>query len=308
MRVENINNCQAIPVYKGKNIEQAVKLVKSPIKVLFSDIDNTILKNGEISEKHFNSIQQLINSGVKLIISTGRGYKMLDELFRKLGMQPEYAITSGGGTVVDKDLNKLRESTLSLDSMSKIIELSKQFAKDNIFLRFTFNGVPYFDNLKGMIIDRNSRSEYTDSYDKFVSENIMPTKAVFVIKPEPETFDDIKSLVNIIKKSLNSEDFNIVNSEKSYCEVMKSDASKGNAVKFLKEHLNIDYKNIACIGDAENDESMTNLISQNGGMSISMGNGTDKMKQISKFITSDINNFGFSKAVETILEINKNAK
>ena len=86
---------------------------------------------------------------------------------------------------------------------------------------------------------------------------------------------------------------------------MRSDASKGNAVEFLQKYLNIDYKNIACIGDAENDESMTDLITQNGGMSIAMGNGTDRMKENARFITSSVTDFGFSKAVETILEINK---
>ena len=306
MHIQNITNCQPKPSFNGIEIEQATRIVKSPIKVLFSDMDNTLLKNGEISTQHFNSIQKLIKSGVRLVIATGRGYKMLGELFQKLGMQPEYAITSGGGTVVDSACNKLYESTLSQENIVEITNIYKNLAKNNIFLRYTFDGIPYFDNIKGLVMDRNSRSKYIDSYDEFISRNIMPTKAVFVIKPEPQSFSDIKNLVEKIKQKLNPNDYSVVNSEKSYCEVMKSSASKGNAVKFLKDLLDYNYENIACIGDAENDESMASLITQNGGMSIAMGNGTDKMKEISRFITSSVTDFGFSKAVETIIEINKN--
>lgn len=305
MHIQNITNCQIKPSFNGIEIEQATRIVKSPIKVIFSDMDNTLLKNGEISTQHFNSIQKLIQSGIRLVIATGRGYKMLGELFQKLGMPPEYAITSGGGTVVDSACNKLYESTLSQENISEIKNIYENLSKNNIFLRYTFDGTPYFDNIKGLVMDRSSRSKYIGSYDEFISRNIMPTKAVFVIKPEPQNFSDIKNLVEKIKQKLNPKDYNVVNSEKSYCEVMKSSASKGSAVKFLKDLLGYNYENIACIGDAENDESMASLITQNGGMSIAMGNGTDKMKEISRFITSSVTDFGFSKAVETILEINK---
>ena len=50
---------------------------------------------------------------------------------------------------------------------------------------------------------------------------------------------------------------------------------------------------------------MAKLVSQHGGMSVSMGNGTDDMKKNSDFITSDVNSGGFLNFVNEIFEINK---
>ena len=118
-------------------------------------------------------------------------------------------------------------------------------------------------------------------------------------------FDTIKNFTDKVKQNLNDDSLNIVNAAKCCCEIMKKDVSKGNALKFLKEYLKYDYKNIACIGDAENDVEMAKIVTENGGMSISMGNGTIHLKEVSRFITSPVGDNGFSRAVETILNINK---
>lgn len=50
---------------------------------------------------------------------------------------------------------------------------------------------------------------------------------------------------------------------------------------------------------------MAELISQNDGMSVSMGNGIEMMKKASIFITDDVDNGGFLKFVNEVLAINK---
>jgi Cof subfamily protein (haloacid dehalogenase superfamily) len=304
MQIQKIAGYNTQSSFKGVPIERAAQTVKSPIKVLFSDIDNTILYKGKASEEHLSSIKKLIDSGVRLILTTGRGYKFARELFKWFKMEPDTIITSAVSTIVDKDLNKLRDITLTADNMKKISEIYKKFADKSLFFRYTFDGVTYFDNLKGLFINRASCADYIDSYDELTNKGIYPTKAVFILHPEPETFDRVQELGEEIKRELNDKELNVLNSEKRYCEVMRHDASKGGSVKFLKELFGYNGENIACIGDAENDESMAQYVTEVGGMSVAMGNGTDRMKEISRFVTSDVTDFGFSKAVDEILKIN----
>ena len=304
MRIQKITNYQNQRNFKGIPIERAAQTVKAPINVLFSDIDYTILYKNKISEKNLSSIHKLIDSGVRLILTTGRGYKFASELFKWFKMKPDTIITSGGSTIVDKDLNKLRDITLLPEDMEKISKLAKKYTNQKLFFRYTFDGVTYFDNLKGLCINRASCADYIDSYQELTDKGIYPTKAVFIIYPEPETFDRVQQLGEEIKQELNDENLNVLNAEKRYCEVMRHDATKGGSVKFLKEMLGYKGENIACIGDAENDESMAQYVTELGGMSIAMGNGTDKMKEISRFVTSDVTDSGFAKAVEEILKIN----
>lgn len=306
MRINNINEYPTQRMFKGIPIEKAAQTVESPIKVLFSDIDNTILYKGTVSKENLSSIKQLIDSGVRLILTTGRGYKFARELFKWFNMKPDTIITSGGSTIVDKNLKKLRDITLTANDMEKISALSQKYIKQNIFFRYTFDGTTYFDNLKGLFINRASCADYIDSYDELTNKGIYPTKAVFIIYPEPETFDTVQKLGEKITSELNDNNLSVVNAERRYCEVMRHDASKGGSVKFLTEMLGYKGENIACIGDAGNDESMAQYVTEVGGMSIAMGNGTENMKRISRFVTDSVENFGFSEAVKTILKINKN--
>ena len=304
MQIQKITNYQTQRNFKGIPIERASQVVNSPVRVLFSDIDNTILYKGKASKENLSGIKKLIDSGVRLILTTGRGYKFAGELFKWFNMKPDTIITSGGATIVDKDFNKLRDITLTADDMKKISELSQKYRKQNIFFRYTFDGVTYFDNLKGLFINRASCADYVDSYDNLTNKGIYPTKAVFILHPEPETFDTVQKLGEKIKSELNDNNLSVVNAERRYCEVMRHDASKGGSVKFLKEMYGYKGENIACIGDAENDESMAQYVTEVGGMSVSMGNGTDRMKELSRFVTFDVKDSGFSKAVDEILKIN----
>ena len=77
-------------------------------------------------------------------------------------------------------------------------------------------------------------------------------------------------------------------------EIVANGVNKGAGVKYLSENFGYDIKDIMCIGDEENDESMLNV----AGFAVAMGNANEQMKKIAHFITSDNNSDGMVKAIK----------
>ena len=76
------------------------------------------------------------------------------------------------------------------------------------------------------------------------------------------------------------------------------EASKGNAIRFLCDHLGIDIKDSIAAGDAPNDISML----QAAGYSVCLKNGTEDTKAVADYITeADNNHDGFLEIFTKIL-------
>ena len=68
---------------------------------------------------------------------------------------------------------------------------------------------------------------------------------------------------------------------------------KGNAIRLLTKHANIDLKDTIAFGDGNNDVSMLKLVH----CGIAMGNGTEEAKQAADFVTDSIFDDGIYKAL-----------
>ena len=79
-----------------------------------------------------------------------------------------------------------------------------------------------------------------------------------------------------------------------YVEVYSKNASKGNALSALADHLGIRQEEIACIGDGENDLSM--FVSS--GVKIAMGNAVDKLKIQADHVVDTNSRDGAARAIE----------
>ena len=80
-------------------------------------------------------------------------------------------------------------------------------------------------------------------------------------------------------------------------EIMNAGSSKGNAVKFLCELLNIDKEEIIAFGDNYNDISMLEYV----GMGVAMGNAEEDVKKIASYITESNTESGVAKAIDDLV-------
>jgi hydroxymethylpyrimidine pyrophosphatase-like HAD family hydrolase len=199
--------------------------------------------------------------------------------------------------------NKLFENGLSLDSVSKIREAFKEFATPDTYFRLTFDGDPYIEGSANAFNKSTVKTYPLKSFDELLDKGQLPTRAL-ITKFNSKSYGDIESLLQKFRDFLGNS-LNVFNSGTKYAEITNSDVNKASAIRFLQKYLGFDFKNIACIGDAANDVCMAEVVSKNGGMSVSMANGTVEMKKASDFVTDDVDSGGFLRFVNEILEINK---
>ncbi|MEG0856791.1 MAG: Cof-type HAD-IIB family hydrolase [Terrisporobacter sp.] len=84
------------------------------MKYLASDLDGTLIHNGEIRKEDIDAIVKLKDRGYKFIISTGRGIKSIEEVFSKHPeVKYDYIVGCNGSIVLDKNRNIVHEAYIS---------------------------------------------------------------------------------------------------------------------------------------------------------------------------------------------------
>ena len=76
-------------------------------------------------------------------------------------------------------------------------------------------------------------------------------------------------------------EFKYIISEDNYFEIVKSNVSKGNALKILKKYLNINDNQVISIGNHMNDKELI----EEAHIGYAVANATEKLKSIADFIT-----------------------
>lgn len=293
---------------KSKDVSNISKNFNNKIDIVFSDIDGTIRSRANgISEATRASIKQLHETGVPVILSSGRPFGDLAPVSKELGVSPDYAITQQGTTIVDKNGNIIFEDLLDEKSANLIIELAKKYREidPTVHLLMSFEGKVYseIDPKLLPVVTSIAISKTDDSFSDLVKQGKRFSKAIFY-KTDSVDFSGLNHVEDFLKASLPS-DLCAFKSGKRFCEITNSTASKGNAALIIAKKMGIDLKNAAGIGDADNDFILIKTIKDNGGLGIAMGNSTDNLKNEADYITSDILDDGFAIAMREILKNNE---
>ena len=88
-----------------------------------------------------------------------------------------------------------------------------------------------------------------------------------------------------------------VRSQTYYLDVTPPGHDKGTFVETIAKRLGVSLKEVATIGDMQNDLAMF----AKSGISFAMGNATDDVKQRATHVTDSNEHDGFAKAMETVL-------
>ncbi len=138
-----------------------------------------------------------------------------------------------------------------------------------------------------------------DSFDGILQNGRMPT-VIVIYDPDEQT----PAITEYFKEKLPSH-LSVVNPISQTCEIHNKTVSKGTAIKQAAKIFNIDLKNAAALGDADNDLPMMNTIREEGGLTVAMGNSSENVIKAAEFITADVDKDGFKTAIDTIFENNR---
>lgn len=273
--------------------------MKEPkFKLVCIDLDGTLLSDDkEISIENIKTIQEAINSGVKICIATGRIYKFVDHIKDKISNKIE-VIASNGALIVNN--GELILNYLSYNEVLKIRDIAKDYdlemylnTEDTIISEGI---IP--ENYTYKITNERLEDKYKVNFiEKYSFERLIKDNKYNILKVvlmNKYKLDEVRKVRDALEKN---REFEICSSEPQFCEVNSKGISKGRAVEELAKELGISIKDVICIGDSGNDLEML----KRAGLSVAMANALDEVKNIASYVTESNNESGVSKAIKKLI-------
>ncbi|MDD3393517.1 MAG: Cof-type HAD-IIB family hydrolase [Anaerotignum sp.] len=248
-------------------------------KMIFSDMDGTLLKNDiEVSEKNKIAIEKAVKKGVQFVICTGRGVFGVERYLKQLNLigQEGYAICQNGGAVYDlKDMSLALRESFSPKIYAPIAEYARKLGLE----------LYYYDDRKFIAETETARVK---RYCEVMGS------AVKIMK-EPLIYDGefTKSLITgdrekllLVQKMVQDIAGNQLEcffSSKVFMEVVKKGVSKGNIMEETARKAGVPMKSVIAVGDSDNDISMI----KKAGLGIAVANADPEVKEIADYVTKN---------------------
>ena len=137
------------------------KIKKQKYKIIFSDLDKTLVINNHIPDFNLEAIKKARELGTKFVISTGRDFALVTSLLKELDIlnkENEYTVCCSGSKIYENKDNKLIYiKYLNDDIVEEIFGFGKKYS--DIFIIFdTLDGVYVYN--EGKIDIKNEFGSY----------------------------------------------------------------------------------------------------------------------------------------------------
>lgn len=253
-------------------------------KVLFTDLDGTLLKNDKsISGKNKAAIREMQKAGHQLVISTGRTPESALDAIKELNLTGSgcYLSACNGAVLYDCSRQCIsKEYTLPLEQVRYLFSEGARY------------GIHVHSYADGYVISEREDPE-TLQYERATGRPYRICEDVFsVIKKEPNkvlliSLDDRERLLEFQRDHLDWEKDRCSSffSCREYLEYCPKDINKGSSLMEICRILNVDPGSVFAAGDSENDCFMLRA----AGMGIAVKNAAPEVKAASDFITENDN-------------------
>ena len=226
-------------------------------KILFSDLDETLLVNHHVPEINRKAISKMVEKGHKFVPCTGRAFFMIDDILDETGLtnkENEYSICFNGGMILEnKDAKVLYYKGLSYDKTVAIFE--KGMSVNLSIMVFTENECHIFMPEETELKRKTSQHVSVILHDDYNVSILKNRRIAKVLIINPEGLEALQALYDTFDDSFKN-NYEITFSSNRYMEFNEIGVSKGDAVRFLADYLNIPIENTIAIGDNYNDEEM----------------------------------------------------
>ena len=255
---------------------------KIKYKLLFSDLDNTLLVDHHIPPFNLEAIKKMREKGVKFVICTGRPLHLVKSFLNELNTEDsedEYTICNSGITIYENKNEKLIYfKGIDYETAQLVLEFGKKFK--NILINFgTFDGAFVFKAEAKKEEKQDNEIGFKHTLIKSLEEIKNSQIVIILINTK-----DPESLLNIINEINNDESLkgkiSCFKSGSKMLEIHSFGVCKGEALKWLSNYLKVDIKETMAIGDDFNDENMI----KEAGLGCCVKSAHEDIKKISKYI------------------------
>lgn len=264
-------------------------------KLVAIDMDGTLLNTEKkVSKRNKKAIQDAVENGAMVVISTGRGFTGIKNYLDELGLNKkgQYALTMNGGAAYDchskknitriglepKDVLEIHDMNEKIGLKMQAYTLDKCLAKEeNEFTKFEREHI-------------GTEIKILDFYkDIHKHDDIMKV----LLLDDPAILDE---KIKLIPQEI-QEKYTLVKSLPMCLEVLNKNCNKGLGLKELIDKLGIKREEIIAIGDESNDFEMIEF----AGLGVAMGNANEQIKSIANYITDTNDEHGVAKVIEKFI-------
>lgn len=274
------------------------------INLIALDLDGTVLTDSNtLSDKVKRSLERAIQSGIEVVAASGRPYGSMPK--NVLGIEGlNYSITSNGAAVHDNSGKRIHSTLVSENDVISLLKITE--GHDLIFEAYV-KGLTYTDSRYTSNPLKYGCSEAYVDYVK-ASHGHIDNMREFIYNHRKE-LDSIEIICTNAKKRAHirqlAEDstsgFYITSSSENFIEFMDKSATKGNAVDWLCNYLDVKTENTCACGNADNDADMI----EQSGFGAAVENASKLCLDCADIIVPSNNNDGVARLIEIILDKNK---
>lgn len=259
-------------------------LKKSRIKLIFSDLDGTLLNNNSyVSKGTMEAIHSLTQKGNKLILTSGRPlYSILDVVkHASLHEKGMLIISNNGALIYDCDKKEpLVEHRISVKDLQYLCEEGR---KMGIYVQ-TYTETEIIAPSETKELEFYTRKIHIPTIFSQDLSKLIPNGSYKAMAIHLEDKSKLEAFKDHILAHCGDR-IQAVFSNDKYLELLPIEAGKGNAVRYVCDYFHVPINHSYACGDQENDISML----QAAGTGIAMKNATEPVKKIAAIITENDN-------------------
>lgn len=263
------------------------------ISLVISDVDGSLLTpDKRLTEAAIQAVKRLAERDIGFTITSSRPPLGMRMLIEPLNIQLPLGAFNGS-LMIDPALKILRRTAISASAARQAIDALKTsetdiwlFTADRwLITRDDGRYVPHEQHTIRMApVMVSDFEEFTDDASKIVG-----------VSADPEKLARCEMAMQVALAG----QAKVVRSQSYYLDITPAGEDKGTFVEALAKRLNISTRNIATIGDMQNDLAMF----AKSRLSFAMGNAEDNVKAQATRVTDSNENDGFAKAIDQIIAL-----
>lgn len=246
-------------------------------KMVFSDMDGTLLRNGtEISVENSAAIRKAVDKGVEFVLCTGRGMFGVERFLKELGLMGRkgYAICQNGATVYDLQTMEVAvrrsfppEWFAEPARIAREMGLELYYYDDRRFMteRPTKQVEKYCRVMRTEMGILNDPMEYDGEFTKCLASGPRERLAAFRERVCPMLEGRLDTFY----------------SSEVYLEFVRKGVNKGSALADTAEKAGVALADVIAVGDSDNDRSMI----LRAGLGVAVRNAEEDVKADADYVT-----------------------
>lgn len=256
----------------------------SQIRLVFSDIDDTLLGPGETLDPAVcETIRQVERRGIRFTFASGRVPRSIDPLAEQLGLGESW-IVACNGALIYKGREVVQSYSLELAELLPLLETA---VRRGYTVLYTEDTKEYcLCETEGSARKRRDRGWYHPVRPLVLPGEPLPDHIIKVNLLNDSAEAEQTEALNLALRQLPG--LHITRYGMRGFEIVSAAADKWQGVRYVAERLGIPTGDILCIGDNENDKQMLTY----AGVGATVANGLPEIKALSRYVSPEERQFG----------------